>query len=92
MGAAAASVPPAPSPVSREQEEAAAPIWTVTKAYSDGPVHTRVVNGRIQVFFGDPPPEPAPVVEPVPTPATDPTGNALKKRGRPKGSKNKRGR
>jgi hypothetical protein len=51
MGAATASQPDLPSPVSREEEEAAAQIWT---------------------------------------PATDPTAAPLvKRRGRPKGSKNK---
>ncbi len=77
MGAAAASVPPAPSPVSapltREQEEARALIWNAGKM-----VDAFVDAGVLA---------PSLAAEPVLTSATDPSSNARRKPGWPKGKK-----
>jgi hypothetical protein len=65
MGAATASQPDLPSPVSREEEEKTAQIWEPSFAGKVGDVH-------------------------IWTPTTDVTAAVqVKKRGRPKGSKNK---
>lgn len=79
----AAAVTPPPSPVSRADEEAAAPIWHVTRTYDDGAgVDTEVKDGKIHVYLG------GNIKPPVVTPATDPQSNAPKKRpGWPKGKK-----
>ncbi len=63
MGAAAVSPPP--SPVSREEEEALAEIWSPTLTLEEAKR------------------------EGLLTPQTDPTANAPKKRGWPKGKKRK---
>lgn len=79
-GMGAAAVTPPPSPVSRAEEERKAAIWEVTRTFVDGaPVDHDRKDGVLQVYLGG-----------LPTPASDPLSNAPKKRGRPKGSKNKR--
>lgn len=78
-GVGAAAVTPPPSPVSREEEEAKAPIWTVSRTWHDGGgVDTEEKDGKIHVYLGGLPK----------TPATDPQSNLPRKKGGwPKGKK-----
>jgi hypothetical protein len=80
MGAATASQPDLPSPVSREEEKKSEFIWL--------PVHPSNVEfvervGTVVGKVGDV------TVYDLPTPSTDPMSNAPKKRGWPKGKKRK---
>lgn len=98
VGSGPAAVDPLPSPVSREEEERMATIWhpVVEATYSPETAKWKFEQfGNDEVAVGVGADDGVPVARYVATvrefitPAADPTSNAPKKRGRPKGSKNK---